>query len=72
MYVIMDHVFMLYLVQSAWSQEGLLMKGLGKVLLGIWLIITGIQPFINFAIPSQSELMAILALVAGILIILER
>ncbi len=48
------------------------MKGLGKVLLGIWLIITGIQPFINFAIPSQSELMAILALVAGILIILER
>lgn len=47
-------------------------KGLGRVLLGIWLIAQGLLPFLNIRIPNQGMLLAILALVAGIFIIIER
>lgn len=47
-------------------------KGLGRLLLGILLLIYGIQPFLVFTIPHREEVMAVLALVAGIFIILER
>jgi hypothetical protein len=48
------------------------LKGLGKLLLGIWLIATGLLPYLNINIPNQGFIMAILAVVAGILIIVER
>lgn len=48
------------------------LKGLGKLLLGIWLIAQGILPFLEISIPNQNSLLAILAIVAGILIIVER
>jgi hypothetical protein len=47
-------------------------KGLGRVLLGVWLIAQGLLPFLSFRLPNQGFLLAILAVVAGILIILER
>lgn len=47
-------------------------KGLGMLLLGIWLVIQGLLPLLRFSIPGQSILLPILALVAGVLIILDR
>jgi len=45
-------------------------KNLGMTLLGIWLIVTGVSPFLTFTIPYRGVVMAILALAAGILILL--
>jgi len=44
----------------------------GFLLLGIWLIVTGIMPFLTITIPYRGTIMPLLALVAGILIILGR
>lgn len=43
---------------------------LGNLLLGIWLIITGLVPLVNVPIPGL--LMSVLALAAGVLIIAGR
>jgi len=45
---------------------------IGMILLGIWLIVTGATPLLAITIPYRTVVMAILALVAGILIILGR
>ncbi len=46
-------------------------KRLGAILLGVWLILMGLMALIQgFSIPAW--IMGILALVAGILIILDR
>ena len=47
-----------------------LTKNVGMLLLGIWLIITGLSALVAFAVPSP--IMAVIALVAGILILLGR
>ena len=47
-------------------------KNLGMVLLGIWLILTGIIPLVHLSFSGLGVLMAILAIAAGILILLER
>ncbi len=47
-------------------------KGLGRVLLGVWLIAQGLLPFLTIRIPNQSFLLAMLALAAGIFIIMDR
>ncbi|MFT6916750.1 MAG: hypothetical protein ACJAWL_003093 [Motiliproteus sp.] len=47
-------------------------KNLGFLLLGIWLIVTGLIPFINFGFSGLSTLMAGLAIAAGVLIIVGR
>lgn len=47
-------------------------KGLGRVLLGVWLIAQGLLPFLMFRLPNQGFLLAMLALAAGILIIMDR
>jgi hypothetical protein len=47
-------------------------KNIGFLLLGIWLIITGLFPLLNFGFSGQGVFMACLALAAGILIILGR
>ncbi len=46
-------------------------KNTGMLLLGIWLIITGLSSFIP-AIAGLGPIMAILAVVAGIFILLGR
>ncbi len=42
------------------------------LLLGIWLILTGLMQVITLPIPEMGFLMAVLAIVAGIFILLGR
>lgn len=47
-------------------------RQIGTILLGIWLILTGILTLTGFAFPLQTTIMGLLALVAGILLLLGR
>lgn len=48
-------------------------RNLGMLLLGIWLILTGLLPLLNVSISSTvSMVLAVLAILAGILILLRR
>jgi hypothetical protein len=50
-------------------------RRLGVVLLGIWLIVTGLRQFISFNFISDSLLntiMAIIAIVAGVIVIFSK
>jgi hypothetical protein len=49
-----------------------LTRNLGMLLLGIWLILTGLLPFLNPDFSGIGTLMAILAIVAGLLILMGR
>ena len=49
-----------------------LTKSLGMLLLGIWLILTGLIAILNLSFTGLSILMAILAIAAGVLILLNR
>ncbi len=45
-------------------------RNLGFLLLGIWLILQGLSYFVSFG--SIAVLLALIAIVAGILILIER
>jgi len=45
-------------------------KNLGMILLAIWLIITGIMQLVSIPIPAM--IMAIVAIAAGVLILIDR
>ena len=45
-------------------------RSLGMLLLGIWLILTGLSGLVAFALPAV--VMAVLALLAGVLILVGR
>lgn len=47
-------------------------KNLGMLLLGLWLVLNGLTHFVDFRFSGMGTLMAALALVAGVLIIMER
>ena len=47
------------------------MKNLGMVLLSIWLIITGLLTFATVSIPSSDIILALLAIAAGVLFLLD-
>jgi hypothetical protein len=47
-------------------------KSLGMLLLGIWLVLNGIFQLVNIAIPESGTIMALLALAAGVLILLGK
>ncbi len=47
-------------------------RNLGMMLLGIWLVITGLIPLLNLSFSGLGTLMAILATAAGILILMGR
>jgi hypothetical protein len=49
-----------------------LTKNLGMLLLGIWLIITGLVPLLDLHFSGLGTLMGILALAAGALILTGR
>jgi hypothetical protein len=49
-----------------------LTKNLGMLLLGIWLILTGLIPLLNLGLPVLGTVMTILAIAAGVLILLGR
>lgn len=40
--------------------------------LGIWLIVTGLQPLVSLPIPSLGTILALLAIAAGVLILVGR
>ncbi len=47
-------------------------KNLGMLLLGIWLILTGLLGIVSIPIPFLNIIMAILALASGILILIGK
>jgi len=47
-------------------------KNVGLLLLGIWLILTGLLPLIDMASPGMVTVMAVLAIAAGALILVGR
>lgn len=48
-------------------------KNLGMLLLGLWLILTGLLPLLNIRLsPTVTTGLAVLGIVAGILILLRR
>ncbi len=48
-------------------------RNLGMMLLGLWLILTGILPLLNVTVtPTVTMGLAILGIVAGLLILLRR
>ncbi len=44
----------------------------GMLLLGIWLILTGLVQVVSIPIPAIGTLLALLAIVAGVLILFGR
>jgi hypothetical protein len=49
-----------------------LTKNLGMLLLGIWLVLTGLIPLLNLGVAGLSTLMAVLAIAAGVAILAGR
>jgi len=49
-----------------------LTKNIGMLLLGIWLIIEGLIPILNFSFSGLGTIMGILAIAAGAFILLGR
>lgn len=47
-------------------------KSLGMLLLGVWLIISGVVPLLNLSFSGLGTVMAFLAVIAGVLIIVGR
>lgn len=47
-------------------------RNIGMLLLAVWLILTGLMGLLGLDIPNSAQVMAILALVAGIAILLGR
>ena len=52
---------------------GLGSRKLGMLLLGIWLILTGLLPLLSMRLsPTFNTVLAVLAIVAGLLILIDR
>ncbi len=49
-----------------------LTKNLGMLLLGIWLVMTGLIPILSLTFAGLGMIMGILAIAAGVLILLGR
>jgi hypothetical protein len=49
-----------------------LTKNLGMLLLGIWLIATGLLQVVSIHVPAIGPILALLAIVAGVLILMGR
>ena len=49
-----------------------LTKNLGMILLGIWLIMTGLIQLFHLSFKGLPLIMAILAIAAGVLVLLDR
>lgn len=47
-------------------------QNFGLLLLGVWLILTGILPLVDFSFNGLDKVMAILAIAAGVLLIMGR
>ena len=49
-----------------------LVKNWGMILLSIWLIVTGLLQVVSIRIPAIGIILAVLAMVAGVLILFDR
>jgi len=49
-----------------------LIRNLGMLLLAIWLILGGVMPLLKLSFSGASTMMAILAIAAGVLILIGR
>jgi hypothetical protein len=49
-----------------------LTRNLGLLLLAIWLILSGLIPLLNLSFSGAGTLMAILAIAAGVLVLIGR
>ena len=49
-----------------------LTRNLGLLLLGIWLILTGLLTLLRLNLPESGLILAVLAIVAGVLLLLGR
>jgi hypothetical protein len=49
-----------------------LTRNLGLLLLAIWLILGGLMPLLNLSFQGAATIMAILAIAAGVLILIGR
>jgi hypothetical protein len=47
-------------------------KNLGMILLAVWLIATGVLALVSINFPGQGLILAVLALAAGILLLLGK
>jgi hypothetical protein len=47
-------------------------KNLGMILLGIWLILTGLIPLLHFSFQGLPVVMAIFAIATGVIILFGR
>jgi len=49
-----------------------LTRNIGMLLLALWLLLTGLVPLLNLSFSGAGTLMAILAIAAGVLVIVGR
>jgi hypothetical protein len=49
-----------------------LTRNIGMLLLALWLIVTGLIPLLNLSFSGLGTVMAILAIAAGVLILIGR
>lgn len=49
-----------------------LTRNLGMLFLAIWLILTGLMPLLNLSFQGVGTIMAILAIAAGVLLLIGR
>lgn len=49
-----------------------LTKNLGMLLLGVWLVLTGLLQVVHLPIPDLGAILALIAIAAGVLIIIGR
>jgi len=47
-------------------------KNIGMLLLAVWLILTGLLPLLNVGFSGMGTVMAVLAIAAGVLIVIGR
>jgi ABC-type thiamin/hydroxymethylpyrimidine transport system permease subunit len=47
-------------------------KNLGLLLLGVWLIVSALLSLLNVGFPGSGLILAVLAVAAGVLILLKR
>ena len=47
-------------------------KHIGKLSLGAWLVLTGLIRLVDFSFKGLGTVMALLAIVAGVLIVVDR
>jgi hypothetical protein len=61
-----------HITEEALRMEPKLTKNLGMLLLGIWLILGGLIPLLNLSFSGLGMLLGVLAVAAGVCILLGR